>query len=185
MKASLLLGLLACWAGLSVAVRAQTTAVTLRVDARSGLRTINPLIYGLNYASTAALSDLNVGLNRQGGNLTTRYNWKNNAENHGLDFYFESIANPSSVPGEVGDTFIGQTKAAGAQPMVSIPMIGWAAKLGPNRGKLASFSQQKYGAQTQRRQCSGRFDLPAGLGARHRQPLGAFHRWRITLLRAG
>ena len=27
-------------------------------------------------------------------------------------------------------------------------MIGWVAKLGANRGKLAGFSQAKYGAQT-------------------------------------
>lgn len=32
--------------------------------------------------------------------------------------------------------------------MVTIPTIGWVAKVGPNRGKLASFSQAKYGPQT-------------------------------------
>jgi hypothetical protein len=32
--------------------------------------------------------------------------------------------------------------------MLTIPMIGWVAKLGSNRSKLASFSQAKYGAQT-------------------------------------
>ena len=32
--------------------------------------------------------------------------------------------------------------------MLTIPMIGWVAKLGPNRSKLASFSIAKYGAQT-------------------------------------
>ena len=32
--------------------------------------------------------------------------------------------------------------------MLTLPMLDWVAKLGPNRGKLASFSQAKYGAQT-------------------------------------
>jgi len=31
--------------------------------------------------------------------------------------------------------------------MVTIPLIGWVAKLGPSRGKLASFSIAKYGPQ--------------------------------------
>jgi len=32
--------------------------------------------------------------------------------------------------------------------MLTIPAVGWVAKLGANRGKLASFSIAKYGAQT-------------------------------------
>ena len=48
----------------------------------------------------------------------------------------------------MGDTFIANARAAGAQPMITIPTIDWVAKLGPNRAKLASFSIAKYGAQT-------------------------------------
>ena len=32
--------------------------------------------------------------------------------------------------------------------MITIPMIGWMPKLGPSRGKLASYSVAKYGPQT-------------------------------------
>src|SRR5262249_9076591 len=39
------------------------------------------------------------------------------------------------------------SRAASAQPMVTIPTIGWVGKLGPGRTKLASFSIAKYGAQ--------------------------------------
>src|SRR6202011_1377757 len=94
------------------------------------------------------LSQLNVPLNRLGGNNTSRYNWQLNADNRAADWFFESIAYPSAAAGEIADTFISNTKAAGAEAMVTIPMIGWVAKLGPNRAKLASFSQAKYGAQT-------------------------------------
>jgi PKD repeat protein len=100
------------------------------------------------HASTAQLNDLNTPLNRNGGNNTSRYNWQLNADNRANDWYFESIADPSAVAGERGDTFIANSKAANAQAMLTIPMIDWIAKLGANRGKLASFSIAKYGAQT-------------------------------------
>ena len=51
------------------------------------------------------------------------------------------------MPGESADTFVAATKAGGAQPMLTVPMMGWVAKLGPDRSKLAAFSVKKYGAQ--------------------------------------
>jgi hypothetical protein len=124
------------------------TVVTIRVDALANRRPINPEIYGVAFASTAELTDLNAPLNRSGGNGTSRYNWQINASNHAMDWYFESIGSASAVAGADGDDFISQTKAAGAQAMLTIPTIGWVAKLGPGRAKLASFSIAKYGAQT-------------------------------------
>jgi PKD repeat protein len=105
-------------------------------------------VYGLAFASTAQLQDLNVPLNRYGGNNTSRYNWQINGDNRGQDWYFESLGDSSAVAGERGNTFISNTRAGGAQAMITIPMIGWIARLGASRGKLASFSQAKYGAQT-------------------------------------
>lgn len=128
--------------------RAQTADVVINIDAAANRHAINPEIYGVAYADTAALNDLNVTLNRQGGNPTTRYNWQQNVDNRAADYYFESIPYPSSVPGEVGDTFIANTRAANAQPMLTIPLIGWLAKVGSNRSKLSSFSIAKYGQQT-------------------------------------
>src|SRR5215472_4497241 len=128
--------------------RAQNAAITIDVDGSLDHRPIAPEIYGVAFASQAQLSDLNVPLNRWGGNSTTRYNWELNAENHAADWYFESIADSSSVAGAEADSFIQSSKAGGAQPLMTIPTIGWAAKLGPNRSKLASFSIAKYGAQT-------------------------------------
>jgi hypothetical protein len=127
---------------------AQNPAVTISVDASAGVRHINPNIYGTAYASTAQLTDLNVPLNRLGGNNTSRYNWMINADNRGADWYFESIGDTSATAGERGDTFIAQSRAGGAEAMMTIPMVGYVAKLGSGRAKLASFSQAKYGAQT-------------------------------------
>ncbi len=127
---------------------AQNPAVAVNVDAALDRKPINPKIYGIAYGTTAALADLNAPLNRYGGNNTTRYNWQQNADNRGQDWYFESIGDSSAVAGERGDTFISSTRAGGAEPMITIPMIDWVAKVGANRTKLASFSQSKYGAQT-------------------------------------
>ena len=127
---------------------AQNPPVTVQVDAAASRRAISEKIYGLAYADAATLADLRTPLHRLGGNNTSRYNWQLNADNRGSDWYFQSIPYDSDVPGEAGDTFIELSRGAGAEPMITIPMVGWAGKLGPGRTKLASFSIAKYGAQT-------------------------------------
>ena len=127
---------------------AQNAPVTVNIDVSLNRRLINPNIYGVAHATTAQLNDLNSPLNRNGGNNTTRYNWQLNADNRANDWYYESIAEPSAVAGERGDTFIANAKAANAQAMLTVPTIDWVAKVGANRSKLASFSVAKYGAQS-------------------------------------
>ncbi len=124
-----------------------TAAIT--VDANLNRHPISPLIYGVAFASQAQAADLNVPINRSGGNAETRYNWLIDAHNHANDFYFESIGDSSTgTPGAADDSFISLTKAAGAKPLITVPIIGWAPKLGAGRAKLASYSVAKYGPQT-------------------------------------
>src|SRR6266436_5934110 len=127
---------------------AQNPTVTVNVDAGANRHPINPNIYGVAHATTTQLSDLNSPLNRNGGNNTSRYNWQLNADNRGNDWYYESIGDSSALAGERGDTFISNSQAANAQAMLTIPQIGWVAKVGINRSKLAGFSIAKYGQQT-------------------------------------
>jgi hypothetical protein len=131
-----------------LALVAQSPTVTINVDANANRRPINPNIYGVAHATTAQLNDLNAPLNRNGGNNTTRYNWQQNADNRGNDWYFQSIGDSSATAGERGDTFIANARAANAAAMLTVPTIEWMAKVGANRSKLASFSIAKYGAQT-------------------------------------
>ncbi len=131
-----------------ILANAQNPTVTVNVDANANRHPINSNIYGVAHATTAQLNDLNSPLNRNGGNNTTRYNWQLNADNRGNDWYYESIGDSSATAGERGDTFFSSTRAANAQAMLTVPMIDWVAKLSANRGKLASFSIAKYGAQT-------------------------------------
>ncbi len=127
---------------------AQNPAITVNIDAKAGKKPISPLIYGMAVLDVTQMLDLNCPLVRSGGNTTTRYNWKLNADNRGMDWYFESLGYPSAVAGERGDAFVAEAKSANALPMITIPLIEWVAKLGANRGKLASFSIKKYGGQT-------------------------------------
>src|SRR5579862_6111517 len=133
---------------LTGAAAAQNPTASVTVDVNANRQSIDPRIYGVAFGTTTQLSDLNVPLNRYGGNNSSRYNWQINADNRDQDWYFESIGDTSAVAGERGDTFISNTQAAGARAMITIPMLDWVAKLGANRSKLASFSQAKYGAQT-------------------------------------
>lgn len=132
---------------LNSSVHAQNPAITIKVDANANKKAISPFIYGLAFPTNAQTTDLNCPLNRSGGNTTTRYNWKLNADNKGQDWFFESLAYPSAIAGEGADTFIGNNKQLGAASMITIPLIEWVARLGANRGKLSSFSIAKYGAQ--------------------------------------
>ena len=126
------------------------TPTIITVDVLAGRHAISPLIYGTAFASSNELADLNFTLNRSGGNSESRYNWLLNAHNRASDFYFESLDDGSATPAASSDDFIASTKGGGAQPVVTIPMIGWMPKLGANRQRLASFSIAKYGLQADR-----------------------------------
>lgn len=124
---------------------------TVTVDFKANQHAINPQVYGLAFASTAELTDLNVTLNRSGGNAATRYNWQQNATNHASDWFFESIAENSSVPGDSVDGFIKATRTAGAQGMITIPTIGWVAKINGDRSKTWAFRRANMGRRPAQR----------------------------------
>lgn len=130
-----------------VATDAPPPPVTVSVNATSNTHPISPLIYGVAYATTSQLQDLNSPINRYGGNATSQYNWQLNAANRGNDWYFESIGDSPATAGGDGDSYVSTAKAAGAQAAITIPTIGWVANLGANRASLDSFSVAKYGAQ--------------------------------------
>jgi hypothetical protein len=128
--------------------RAQNPPVTVSVDAAANQRPIDPRIYGVNsFAGVPGLQDLNFTFSRLGGSPSTRYNWQANADNRADDFFFESLPYGSSAASGEADAFVSQTKAAGGEPMITVPIIGWLAKLGPGRQPLCSFSVVKYGPQ--------------------------------------
>lgn len=126
----------------------------ISIDAAANRHPISPLIYGVCFGSKDQVAALGATINRQGGNNFTRYNWKVNTDNIDNDWYFESLPGwflgspgPNLTPGHQADTFIADTKAAGGQPMITIPMLGWVAKVDPSHKDLGSFAVAKYGPQ--------------------------------------
>ena len=142
------IGVASSVAAVSTTAFADNPAATVNVDANANRHAISPLIYGSNWTDQATLDALNLPVNRGGGNTGSTYNWQTNATNRGGDWYYESLADEGSAPSASADAFITSTKAAGAQPMITIPMVDWVAKLGPNRSGLTPYSVAKYGAQT-------------------------------------
>jgi hypothetical protein len=126
------------------------TNATVTVQINGATRhAISPQIYGVAFATSNELADLNFTLNRMGGNNETRDNWQIDAHNLDADYYFESYPDSggSTVPGATVDSFVANSKQAGAQPAITLSMIGWMPYLGSGRGILWSYSTNKYGPQ--------------------------------------
>jgi hypothetical protein len=98
-------------------------------------------------ATAAQLRALNAPLHRSGGDNMSTYSYANNAQNLDADYYFESYPQGSATPGAELDSFIQLSKTSGAVPMITVPLSGWVAKLGPNQSILGSFDVSKYGPQ--------------------------------------
>jgi hypothetical protein len=156
---------LACTFGFAVSMaRAAPLPVIITVDAAANHHPISPLIYGLNFASTAMLNDLQVPINRAGGNSASTYNWQRDARNTGMDWFFESVPIDSKDPFQYNTRFVAATREGHALPMVTIPMIGRVARLDADGKPLASFSIAKYGKQ-KASDVNGMADAGNGIGA--------------------
>ncbi|WP_428560958.1 MAG: glycoside hydrolase family 44 protein [Solidesulfovibrio sp. DCME] len=110
-----------------------TPAPALTVDAATALGPISPDIYGMNFADEALAAALRLPVRRNGGNATSRYNWRVDAYNTGSDWYFENIASdnadPSRLPdGSAADRFVDQDRRTGTRSLLTIPMLGYVAK---------------------------------------------------------
>lgn len=124
----------------------------LTVNASVGVKPISPYIYGLNFADEAFASEIDLPVNRWGGNATTRYNYQTDTANHAMDWYFENIVKDDLTPnrvlpdGSAADLFVEQNIRTGTQTLLTIPMIGWVPKPQATR-IVCGFSVAKYGAQ--------------------------------------
>jgi hypothetical protein len=135
-------------AAIAATASAQNPAATVNVNANANRHPISPLIYGANWADQAMITSLNLSVNRRGGNATTTYNWQDNSANRGGDWYFETLGDGDGYPGISGDQFVSTAQGGGAEPMLTIPLVDWIAKLGPNRAGRTPYSIAKYGPQT-------------------------------------
>lgn len=121
----------------------------LAVNAATGLRAIDPNIYGINFADETLAAELVLPVRRWGGNSTTRYNWQLDTANRASDWYFENIPNENAHPellpdGSETDLFVEQDLRTSTRTLLTMPLIGWMPK---SRSYSCGFSVIQYGAQ--------------------------------------
>jgi hypothetical protein len=129
---------------------AKNVPLAMTVDA-ANRKPISPYIYGMNYYSDAAKSEvmlnyISLPVRRWGGNDTSRYNWEIDATNTGSDSYFvntdRSDSNNPPKLSAVND-MIDINNTLKADTLLTVPMIGFVAK----DQKSCGFSITKYGTQ--------------------------------------
>jgi hypothetical protein len=139
-------------------------AVTVNVDANASMHAIDDRIYGVAWADAAAIADLDITLNRWGGNAMSRYNWAFSTANRCKDYYFfnipDGVSSGDGSNGKSADDFIAMTRGAGAQPVMTIPLMSLLPK---ERAKGCSYPDSLYANQdafiTDEIRCgNGRFD---------------------------
>lgn len=143
------------------------TAINVSVDRDSDVHPFSKLILGVSYGDPARNAQIGYPLVRWGGNSTTRYNWQVDVHNTASDYFYENIpgaSDRSQVPpiGNAADAFVAAAIGAGAQPLMTIPTMGWTPRADSPLAHpyLAGFSVAKYGPQ----QATDPWDPDAGNG---------------------
>ena len=106
---------------------------------------IDPRIYGTVAMDEAKLAEYAIPITRWGGNATSRFNWKINADSGAADWFFKNRGTPVRSPEEGGwAKFTRDHANAGRGSYVCVPTLGWVAK---DRSSY-SFPVREHGPQT-------------------------------------
>ena len=125
-----------------------TTNATVTLDVFTNRHAISPYVYGGAYPQDApTITDSGLTAVRWGGDSTSTYNWQLFTNNAAADYYYEDFGYT-----EIGDgdstKYIADVKAAGSNPLMTMPMLPWVAKSAEGSGNGHwSFSVAKYGSQ--------------------------------------
>ncbi|MEO7757435.1 MAG: glycoside hydrolase family 44 protein, partial [Dokdonella sp.] len=118
-------------AALATALPAATNAaVAVSVNTGANSHPFSPLIFGVSYGDASRNAAMGYTVRRWGGNSTSRYNWKIDIHNTGADYYFENIpgaTDRTQIPplSNAADAFVGESRNAGIDVLMTIPTIGW------------------------------------------------------------
>ena len=124
-------------------------SLTLTVDVGADRHPISPDIYGMNYydVTPAFAKELQLPVQRWGGDATSRYNWQVDSTNAGADFFFMGGGGKiNPVPSGSADDTIKSNKASGSQTIMTVPMLGYVNK---TAAWNCSFPVSRYGQQQQ------------------------------------
>jgi hypothetical protein len=101
-------------------------AVSYTVNTEQERAAISPYIYGSSLRFDV-LDDC-LTIMRFGGNHTTPYNWENNCNNAGKDWYHVSgRIGSSTVPGAAVVDHADKARARGQESLITLPMAGYVA----------------------------------------------------------
>jgi len=117
---------------------------TAQVDVGGPSHAISDNIYGVCSLPENKLSRYEIGITRWGGNTSSRYNWKINADSGANDWYFKNRGKPMDSLSENAYLKLAKSaKARNATVYVTVPTLGWVAK---DFGSY-SFPVRKFGLQ--------------------------------------
>ncbi len=117
---------------------------TARVEVDAPGHRISDGIYGVCNLPEERLRHFDIAVTRWGGNTTSRYNWKINADNGAADWYFRNRGTPIRDPSDTAYLKHFRTaRAAGGTAYITVPMLGRVARDHESYG----FSMKKYGPQ--------------------------------------
>ena len=106
-------------------------SVSVTVDVSTSRHSVSAAIYGTNFfggiASSPAFTSGWVGSTRMGGgDPTTAYNWRLDADNAGFDWFFQQRPR-APLGNNSADFFVASSVAVGATAVVDISSIGMVA----------------------------------------------------------
>ena len=108
----------------------------LVVDVSKGRHRISPLIYGVNFAQRGFAKDVDLPVDRWGGNSTDTYNWQVRGSNHAADWYFTNFADCWSDAFDycqrgqdysAADAQVQQDRSTHTATLLTLPLLGWVA----------------------------------------------------------
>ena len=133
----------------------------LKVNVARDRTAISPLIYGMNFAPKGLATELDLPLDRWGGNSTDNYNWVSGFHNTGQDYYHENIPdcwdNAHNYCGDAGSAsfrsyraFVQKDRAVGADSLITLPAVGRVARSDSPRAHplMCAFTAAEYPTQS-------------------------------------
>ncbi len=151
---------------------------TASVNIKGSTHTISEHIYGVVEMSLAKQKYYGISMSRWGGNTTSRYNWKINADNGAADWFWKNRGSAIRNPLEAGFLKkLDDNYREGIGGYLTVPMLGKVAK----DHSSYSYSVKKHGDQQATE--PGHSDVGNGKDKHGRTLLGAD--WRDTSIDVG
>jgi hypothetical protein len=113
-------------------------AATAAIELGKAAHAVSPHVFGVNWAPPETLRDIGAGGNRWGGNRATKYNWKDDVDSAGNDWFFLNSYGVEPGTPETEKSyyrFVKDTLGAKVPVNFTIPITPWIAQKHPTKGQ--------------------------------------------------